>query len=39
MKVVDSATAPAGTHLMVQMTQAINSRQHGVGHKFTALLE
>ena len=32
-------TVPAGTHLMIQMTQTINSRQHGAGHKFTAVLE
>ena len=35
----DTVTAPAGTHLMVQMTQSINSRQHRVGHQFTARLE
>ena len=34
-----TATAPAGTHIMVQMTQTINSRQHSVGHQFTAALE
>ena len=33
-----AVTAPAGIHLMVQMTQTINSRQHRVGHKFTAAL-
>lgn len=35
----NTVTAPAGTHLMVQMTQTINSRQHNVGHQFTARLE
>jgi hypothetical protein len=34
-----TVTAPAGTHLMVQMTQTINSRQHSVGQQFTAVLE
>jgi hypothetical protein len=34
-----AVSAPAGTHLMVQMTQSINSRQHSVGHQFTAVLE
>ena len=34
-----TVTVPAGTHLMVQMTTAVNSRQHGVGHRFTAQLE
>ena len=32
-------TVPAGTHLMIKMTQTINSRQHSAGHKFTAVLE
>ena len=34
-----TVTVPAGTHLLVQMTQSINSRQHSVGHQFTAVLE
>jgi hypothetical protein len=34
-----TATAPAGTHLLVQMTQPVNSRQHSAGHQFTAVLE
>ena len=36
---VQTVTVPAGTHLMVKMTQAANSRQYGVGHRFTAQLE
>jgi hypothetical protein len=34
-----SVTVPAGTHLMVRMTDTVNSRAHGEGHKFTAKLE
>ena len=35
----DSVTVPAGTHLMVRMTDTVNSRAHGEGHRFTAKLE
>lgn len=34
-----SVTVPAGTHLMVNLDSAIDSRQHKAGHKFTATLE
>jgi hypothetical protein len=34
-----AVTVPAGTHLMVRMTDTVNSRAHGEGHKFTAKLE
>jgi hypothetical protein len=35
----DAVTVPAGTHLMVRMTDTVNSRAHGEGHRFTAKLE
>ncbi len=34
-----SVTVPAGTHLMVKLDSALDSRQHKAGHKFTATLE
>jgi hypothetical protein len=35
----EAVTVPAGTHMMVRMTDTVNSRTHGEGHKFTAELE
>jgi hypothetical protein len=35
----EKVTVPAGTHLMVRMTDTVNSRAHGEGHRFTAELE
>lgn len=32
-------SAPAGTHIMVKLESALDSRQHKAGHKFTAVLE
>lgn len=32
-------TVPAGTFILVRMTQAVDSSRHRVGHKFTAKLE
>ncbi|MEE8551936.1 MAG: hypothetical protein V3S72_01420, partial [Desulfobacterales bacterium] len=35
----EAVTVPAGTHLMVRMTDTVNSSAHGEGHRFTAKLE
>ncbi len=35
----EAVTVPAGTHLMVRITDTVNSRAHGEGHRFTAELE
>jgi hypothetical protein len=35
----ETVTVPAGTHLMVRMSDTVNSRAHGEGHRFTAELE
>jgi len=32
-------TVPAGTFVLVRMTQAVDSSRHSVGHRFTAVLE
>lgn len=32
-------TAPAGTHLMVMLDSALDSKKHKSGHKFTGVLE
>ncbi len=34
-----SVTVHAGTHLMVKLDSALDSRQHKAGHKFTASIE
>jgi hypothetical protein len=34
-----SVTVPTGTHLMVKLDNALDSKQHQSGHKFTATLE
>ena len=34
-----TVTVPAGTMLLVRMVDAVDSSRHGVGHRFTALLE
>ncbi len=35
----EAVTVPAGTHLMLRITDTVNSRAHGEGHRFTAELE
>ena len=35
----EAVTVPAGTHIMARMTDTVNSRAHGEGHRFTAELE
>ena len=34
-----AVTVPAGTMLLVRMVDGVDSSRHGVGHRFTALLE
>lgn len=38
-KVQQAVEVPAGTRLVVRTSEAINSKQHKTGHKFTARLE
>ena len=35
----ETLTVPAGTHLMVRLSDTVNSKAHGEGHRFTAELE